>query len=139
MTDKGANPFVMDYSHWLHGKGSIHGHLSNLPSKKSIFFTTRSFPDEFEAKSDFPAPWFYRTGVFDGKFRSVVGRGASAVVLNGEWYGKKAAYKFVEIGFQKFQQFADGAIKTLDKKLSEMISISELVGSKIVPFYGHYR
>ena len=139
MIDKGVNPFVVDYGGDTEFEMGNLAHLSNLPTKKSIFFTTRPFLDEFEKKSDFPDPWFYRTGVFDGKFRSVVGQGASGIVLNGEWYGKKAAFKFVEIGEQKEQKYAPDAIKSLDEKLSEMISISELEGSKIISFYGHYR
>ena len=137
MIDKGANPFVVDGSGAAQIKRTRN--LSNLPTKKSVFFTTRPLPDEFEEKSDFPDPWFYRTGVFDGKFQSVVGQGASGVVLNGEWYGKKAAFKFVEIESQNFQLFAEDCIRTLDEKLSEMISISALVGTKVVSFYGHYR
>ena len=135
--DRGANPFVVSYggNTWTDETR----YLSNLPTKKSIFFTTRPFPDEFEENSDFPDPWFYRTGVFDGKFGSVVGQGASGIVLSGEWYGKKAAFKFVEVGNQTFQELTKDSIKSLDEKLSEMISISELVGTKIVSFYGHYR
>ena len=30
-------------------------------------------------------------------------------------------------------------LKTLDQKLSEMISLQSTSGSKIVSFYGHYR
>ena len=139
MIDKGANPFVLDYNG--NTKFQIYNlaRLSRLPTKKSIFFTTRPFPGEFEEKSDFPDPWFYRSGVFDGKFRSIVGQGASGVVLNGEWYGKKAAFKFVEVGTQTYQKYTQDSIKSLDEKLSEMTSISALVGTKIVSFYGHYR
>ena len=139
MIDKGANPFVVDYGGNTEFEMGNLGHLSNLPTKKSVFFTTRPFLDEFEEKSDFADPWFYRTGVFEGKFRSVVGRGASGMVIKGEWYGKKAAFKFVEIGNQTAENYMENAIKNLDEKLSEMISISALEGSKIVSFYGHYR
>ena len=137
MIDKGANPFVVTYggNTWADETR----YLSNLPTKKSIFFTTRPLPDEFEKKNDFPDPWFYRTGVFDGKFSSAVGQGASGVVLSGEWYGKKAAFKFVEVGNQVDQSYAIDSLKTLNEKLSEMTSISALAGSKIVSFYGHYR
>ena len=139
MINKGASPFVVDnYGRTFFDTNNL-GHLSSLPAKKSIFFTTRPFPDEFQQKNDFPDPWFYRTGVFDGKFRSVIGQGASGMVLDGEWYGKKAAFKFVEVGTQKFQKFIKDSIKTLDEKLNEMTSTSAIVGTKIVSFYGHYR
>ena len=137
MIDKGANPFVVDGSGAAQIKRTRN--LSNLPTKKSVFFTTRPFTDKFEEKSDFCDPWFYRTGVFDGKFCSVVGQGASGIVVKGEWYGKKAAFKFVEIGKQTFQKAANDSIKSLNEKLSEMITISEIAGSKIISFYGHYR
>ena len=84
-------------------------------------------------------PWFYRTGVFDGKLGSVIGQGASGTVISGEWYGKKAAFKFVDIGTQQETTMTSDALKSLDKKLSEMTSIQATKGSKIVEFYGHYR
>ena len=139
MIDKGANPFVVDYYGNTCFEINNLGHLSNLPTKKSIFFKTLPFPVELEDKADFPEPWFYRTGVFDGKFRSVIGQGSSGMVIKGEWYGKKAAFKFVEVGNQTFQKYTGDAIKSLEEKLSEMITISALVGTKIVSFYGHFR
>ena len=139
MIDKGANPFVVAYDGTTQFENNKLDHLSNLPTETSIFFTTRPFPDEFEEKNDFLDPWFYLTGVFDGEFHSVVGQGASGIVLNGVWYEKKAAFKFVEVGTQTFQDSTEDAIKSLDGKLSEMIAITELMGSKIISFYGHYR
>ena len=61
--------------------------------------------------------------------------GAAGIVINGEWFEKKAAFKFVEIGNQKVA----GSLKTLNEKISEMISGQSTVGSQIVPLYGHYR
>ena len=113
--------------------------LSNLPTQKSVYFTTRPFDCEFEEKTNFLNPWFYTTGVFDGEFSSVIGQGASGSVLRGQWYGKKAAFKFVEIRNQEFQSNVPDAVLTLNKKLSEMTSIQATKGSKIVSFYGHYR
>ena len=52
---------------------------------------------------------------------------------------RKVAFKFVEIGDQKHQEYVKDNLKTLDTELSEMITIQSLVGSKIVTFYGHYR
>ena len=98
-----------------------------------MYFTTRPLPDEFEAQNEFSDPWFYKTGVFDGKFDSVIGQGAFGSVLSGEWFGKKAIFSFIEKESQK-----DG-LETLDEKISEMISIQSTAGSKKVSFYGHYR
>ena len=139
MIDKGANPFIVDYGDDTRFNILKLKNLLNLPTQKSVFFITRPLEGNDESKFDFLDPWFYRTGVFDGKFGSVIGQGASGVVISGEWYGKKAAFKFVEIGKQKFQQYTGDALKSLDEQLSEMISIQRTKGSKIVRFYAHYR
>ena len=139
MIDEGVNPFVVDYGDDTQFEMRNLGHLSNLPSKKSVFFTTRSLEGEYKQKTGFPEPWFYQNGVFDGKFKSLIGQGATGTVISGEWFGKKAAFKFVEIGSQKYQKIKEDGLKTLDDKLSEMISIQSTSGSKIVKFYGHYR
>ena len=139
MIDREANPFVVTYD----GRTEFDNHnlvyLSNLPSKKSVYFTTRSLPDEFKEQTEFQDPWFYKTGVFDGKFYSVIGQGASGKVLSGHWFGKKAAFKFVEIGAQRYPENVRDALETLNEKLSEMVSVQSTLGSKIVSFYGHYR
>ena len=95
--------------------------------------------DEFKGKTGFPDPWFYKTGIFDGKFNAVVGRGASGTVFSGKWCGRKAAFKFVEIGAQEVSELVRDGIRTLDQKLSEMTSIEVTKGSNILSFYGHYR
>ena len=139
MIDKGANPFVVDYR----GKTKLDiynlDHLSNLPRQKSVYFTIRQIEGEFKGKTSFPKPWFYQTGIFDGKFDFFIGQGASGTVLSGKWFGKKAAFKFVGIGSQKAEKYVKDTLKSLDDKLSEMISIQATQGSKIVKFYGHYR
>ena len=139
MIDKGVNPYVVYYSgHSEFDKYNL-GYLSNLPPQKSIYFTTRSIFDDFTGQTNFLDPWFYKTSIFDGKFNSVIGKGASGKVLSGEWCGKKAAFKFVDIGAQKFRAYVSDSLKILNEKLSEMISIEETKGSKILTFYGHYR
>ena len=69
----------------------------------------------------------------------MIGQGASATVLRGDWFGKKAAFKFVEIGTQIRQEKTEDNLKALNEKLSEMNTIQSTEGSKIVDFYGHYR
>ena len=141
MIDKGANPFIVTYGgnfpYWAH---NIHEqNLPKLPTTKSVYFLTRPLKGYDETYDDFLDPWFYRSGVYDGKFESAIGQGASGRVISGEWYGKKAAFKFVEIVKQKEQKYVDEGLKSLDEKLSEMTSIQATKGSKIVQFYGHYR
>ena len=136
MINNGANPYIVAY----HGRTRFEldnlGSLSNLPTQKSVYFITRPL---VESNPDFDDPWFYKTGVFNGKFDSLIGQGASASVISGEWAGKKAAFKFVEVGIQKYQEDAGDVLKTLNDKLSEMTSIQATKGSKIISFFGHYR
>ena len=139
MIDRGANPFVSAYSgHSQIGYFNL-GSLSYLPAKKSVYFTIRPIVAKFKGKTPFRDPWFYRTGIFDGKFNSIIGKGASGIVFSGKWCGMKAAFNFVEIGVQKFRQQASEALKTLNENLTEMTSIQQTEGSKILSFYGHYR
>ena len=140
MIEQGANPFVVAFNgtdrftHCNLAKSS----LSNLPTKKSVFFTIRQFTGEFKNNTDFFEPWFYQTGVF-GTFDSWIGQGVSGTVLSGDWFGRKAAFKFVEIEKQEFQDDIRDKFKVLSDKLSAMTSIQSSEGSKIVSFFGHYR
>ena len=134
MIDRRVNPFIVDNKSRTQFESHNLGHLSNLPTKKSVYFTTQPVAN-FGDETNLTDPWFYTTGVFDGKFGSVVGQGASGVVLSGEWHGQKAAFKHVEIESRIHEQ----SLKSLDEKLSEMTSIQSTRGSKIVSFYGHYR
>ena len=139
MINNGANPYIV----CCDGKTSFHsydlGSLSNLPRQKSVYFTIRRTFGESESTPDFPDPWFYKTGVFNGKYDSLIGQGASGTVISGDWAGKKAAFKFVPIGKQEKQEYASDAMKILNDKLSEMTSIQATKGSKVVKFFGHFR
>ena len=141
MIEKGVNPFIVDVygANQFASQNLAKSSLSNLPTKKSVFLRVRPFIIDQKSNTDFCAPWFYRTGVF-GTFNSVIGQGASGTVLSGDWFGRKAAFKFVENGIRKrgFQLFESG-LETLNKKISEMTSIQSTEGSKVVSFLGHYR
>ena len=141
MIDKGANPFIVDYDGETQFEMFDLSNLKKLPTTKSVYFLTRPLKGYDETYDDFLDPWFYRSGVYDGKFESAIGQGASGRVISGQWYGKKAAFKFVEIGNQKIPNSGkvEDGLKVLDEKLSEMTSIQTTKGSKIVQFYGHYR
>ena len=139
MIDKGANPFVVGYDGDTEFNLRDLGHSSNLPSQKSVYFTTRPFEGEFKDNTSFLEPWFYQNGVFDGKFDSLIGQGASGTVISGEWCGKKAAFKFIEVRTQGNPKYATDAVKTLNESLREMTSIQSTAGLNIVSFYGHYR
>ena len=73
------------------------------------------------------------------KFDSIVGQGAYGLVLSGDWCGKKAAFKFIEIGTNKFRESTGNDLKNQNDRLSELSSIQATNGSKILDFYGHYR
>ena len=76
MIDKGANPFVVAYNDDHYTNNYLaESNLSNLPTKKSVYFTIRPLVGEFKDKPDFFDPWFYRNDVF-GIFDSVIGQGA---------------------------------------------------------------
>ena len=139
MIQKGANPFVVSYLDQVESTllNLAKSNLSNLPSQKSVYFTVRPHVVKFEDEDDFLDPWFYRTGVF-GTFDSVIGHGASGIVLRGDWFGRKAAFKFVDVGTQ-YDPEHHSTLKTLNEKLLEITSIQEAEGRGILPFYGHYR
>ena len=135
MVNRGANPFVR-----YNGKSSFEDYnidyLSNLPSQKSVYFITRPLhPDNVTAQNSFLGPWRYKTGVFDGTFISIIGKEAAATLISGYWFGKRAAYKFVPIGTQKYQADAHDRLKTLNQKLKK----GSTIGSKTVSLFGHYR
>ena len=142
MIDRGANPFIKrtndidEFSYW----NLVDSRLYNLPTEKSVYFTIQPFVADFQDNDDFDDPWFYQTGVF-GKFYSVIGQGASGIVLKGDWFGRRAAFKFVEIENKQnlHGKALKRSIKQMTKKITEMTSIQSTKGSRIVTFYGHYR
>ena len=141
MIDCGANPYVVGYTGQSNAE---HMDLSNLklPPSKSIFFSIEPFSCSCEDKDGLglPIPWFYKNGVFDGQFDSVIGKGASGVVLHGYFQGEEAAYKFVEIPKDTYYSGEiEDALSELSRRLNEMRSLRSTNGSNIVDFYGHFR
>ena len=115
--------------------------MSNLPTSKSIFFSIEPFKcfcDE-KCESDLSNPWFYKNGIFDGRLDYLVGKGTSGIVLHGYCHGVEAAFKFVDIGKQKFEMKTSDGLAELNRKLGEMRSIQATKGSKILDFKGHFR
>ena len=143
MIDRGANPFVV--AHFA--KDEIENYnlslidLSNLPTTKSIFFSTEAFKCfcDQECDSNLTIPWFYKNGIFDGQFDYTIGKGGSGIVVHGICHGVEAVYKFVDIGKQEFLENVSDALCELNRKLGEMRSIQATKGSKTLNFYGHYR
>ena len=140
MVNKGTNPFIEAFDGVTCFDEYELAKLSNLPPVKSVYFTTQPLANEFKGSNEFESPWYYSTGIF-GEFNenSMIGRGASGIVLKGEWFGNEAAFKFVDIGSQVFSENVSDNLRKLNEKLSEMTSIQSTEGSKIVKFLGHYR
>ena len=140
MIDRGVNPYVVDYSGRSQADVWSLSNLSNLPSSKSIFFSIESFECSCDDKcsSDLSSPWFYKNGVFDGRFDAIIGKGTS-VVLHGFWHGIEAAFKFVPIQNRQYREFGSGSSAEVSRKIGEMKSVQTTAASKIVKFYGHYR
>ena len=142
MIDRGVNPYVADYTGINEFKRKrLSKHLPNLPTFKSVYFSVEPFKCFCDRKcgSDLSNPWFYENGIFDGKFDQIIGKGASGIVLHGFCHGVEAAFKFVEIGKQKWLKNVRDSLAELNRKLGEMRSVQTTVGSKIVNFYGHFR
>ena len=94
-----------------------------------MYRTEHRMPQTFKVGEGYfehiQSEWKLRaTAMPNSKFDSFVGQGSSGVVLSGKWFGKKAAFKFIEIGM---------------KNWLELTSIQAAKGSKILEFYGHYR
>ena len=71
--------------------------LKNIPSVKSVFFPIKTFPSGNLGES-----WYYTTGIYDGKFGRVIGKGGEGKVIQGGWNEKPAACKFVQMRGFKF-------------------------------------
>ena len=101
-----------------------------IPSLISAFFSIEPFGCfcDLKCDSDLSTPWFYKNGIFDGKFDKIIGKGVSGIVLHGFCHGVEAAFKFVEIKELEVQEYLD-----------EMRSVQTAEGSRIVNFYGHFR
>ena len=141
MINRGVNPYVVDHNGLSQFELWNLSNMSNLPSSRSIFFSIEPFKCfcDVKCQSDLSNPWFYRNGIFDGKFDYVIGKGASGVVLHGYCHGVEAAFKFVDIGEQQFLEYVTDNLAELNRKLGEMRSIQATRGSKILDFHGHFR
>ena len=141
MINRGVNPYVVDHD----GNSQFEEYqdlsLSSLPPSKSIFFSIESFECFCDTKcgSDLSNPWFYRNGVFNGQFDRRIGKGASGTVIHGFCHGVEVAFKFIDVGEQKFKRKAREQLVDLNRKLDEMKKVQTTIGSKIVELYGHFR
>ena len=133
MIGLGVNPHIRD----PYGKTNYDAYglsnLNNLPSVKSVFYPIKNFPT-----GNLGEPWFYTTGVYDGKFGRVIGKGGEGTVIEGEWNGKPAAFKFVEIKGLKVTNY-DDVMADMNERLKEMTEMMATPGDAILPFQAHFR
>ena len=134
MIDLGANPYIKNAS----GKSNYDvynlSNLNNLPSVKSVFYPIKQFQI-----GNLGEPWCYTTGVYDGKFGRVIGKGGEGTVIEGEFNGQPAAFKFVEMkGLKSNQKYSD-AMEDMNERLKEMTEMLATPGDVILSLEAHFR
>ena len=110
--------------------------------QKSIYFTIDGYTchcSQSHCSNTLLGPWRYSTGVLNGKFTRVIGRGGEGIVLEGLWCGEKSAFKFVQISNQTYHVYVKDSIKELRRRLNEAVQYSETQSDLVVPFFAHYR
>ena len=134
MIDCGVNPHIRgpkgNSNYDFYGLSN----LVNVPSIKSVFYSIQNFPS-----GNFGDPWCYTTGVYDGKYARVIGRGGEGIVLEGVWKGQPVAYKFVQINGLIFGSSYEGAVVDMNERLKEMTEMIATPGDAILPFEAHFR
>ena len=134
MIDLGANPHIRNASGESYYDNFGLSNLNNLPSVKSVFFSIKKF-----STGNVGEPWYYTTGVYDGKFGRVIGKGGEGTVIQGEWNGQPAAFKFVQMKGLKFVLEFDDVMADMNERLKEMTEMMATPGDKILPFQAHFR
>ena len=134
MIDLGANPYIRNIKGETNYDFYGLSNLNNLPSIKSVFFPIKKF-----STGNLGEPWCYTTGVYDGKFGRVIGKGGEGTVIEGEWNGKPAAFKFVQIKGLKMNKTYSDAMTDMNERLKEMTEMMATPGDAILPFKAHFR
>ena len=132
--DLGANPYIRDVDGDTEYDNYDLSNLNNLPSIKSVFFSIKNF-----ASGNIGEPWCYTTGVYDGKFGRVIGKGGEGTVIEGEFNGQPAAFKFVQMKGLRLNKKYDENMKDMNERLKEMTEMMATPGNSILPFQAHFR
>ena len=134
MIDLWANPYIRDVNCDTDYDVLGLSNLNNLPSVKSVFYPIKKF-----LTGNLGEPWCYSTGVYDGKFGRVIGKGGEGTVIQGEWNGQPAAFKFVQMkGLKLIHEYEDN-IADMNKRLKEMTEMLTTPGDAILSLEAHYR
>ena len=116
--------------------------LLNFPTVESVFFPIKSFPS-----GNLASPFHYENGVYPGQFCKVIEKGGEGVVIQGEFSGRKAAYKFVkikkpilriDINMTQEKDYED-SIEEMNEQLHEMTEMMTTSGNTILPLQAHFR
>ena len=134
LIDHGANPHIRNTDDKTYYDAFDLSNLNNVPSVKSIFYPIKRF-----TTGNLGDSWFYTTGVYDGKFTQVIGKGGEGIVIRGEWNGQPAAYKFVEMKGQKITDTYDDNMADMEERLTEMTEMMATPGDAILHFEAHFR
>ena len=134
MIDLGANPYIKNADGKTQYDQYCLSNLKNLPSIKSVFFPIKNF-----WTGNLGDSWCYTTGVYDGKFGQLVGKGGEGIVIQGEWNGQPAAYKFVAMKGLKLNQIWGHNMEDMEGRLKEMTEMMATSGDAILPFKAHFR
>ena len=134
MIDLGANPHIRNAEGATQYDLFGLSNLKNSPSVKSVFYPIKKFQN-----GNFGEPWCYKTGVYDGKFGRVIGKGGEGTVIQGEWNGQPAAYKFVEMKGLKCREDYEDVMADMNERLKEMTEMLATPGDVILSLEAHYR
>ena len=110
-----------------------------LSAKEKVFFQCGEHSTPKFETENLEEPWCYTTGVYDGKFGNVIGKGGEGIVIQGELNGDPAAYKFVVVKGLKFIKTFDDSMADMGKRLQEMEEMLATPGDAILPFEAHFR
>ena len=134
MIDLGANPYIRDVNGDTNYDDLGLSNLNNLPSIKSVFYPIKNF-----RSGNLGEQWCYTTGVYDGKFGRVIGKGGEGTVIEGEFDGQPAAFKFVQMKGLKLTNTYDDQMAEMNERLKEMTEMMATPGNSILPFQAHFR
>ena len=134
MINRGANPHVRRFDNESEYEVYSLDSLSNVPSIESIYYSIKSFPS-----GNLPKPFNYITGVYQGKYGRVIGRGGEGIVIQGVWGSEPCAFKFVEVRDQKLKKFVSDTLEDMNVRLREMIEVEKISGANVLKLEGHHR
>ena len=134
MIDRGANPHVRKHDNKSQYEMWSLGSLSGVLHVQSIYYPIKPF-----RSGNLSKPFQYKTGVYPGKYSKEIGRGAEGIVIQGFWGNEKAAFKFVQVRDQKFQEQVKDCLADMNTRVREMIEMELITGSNILKFNGHFR